>query len=172
MTPAAKLAVAAVLACVLLSSPAQAGTVLDRVHQRGTVQCGATERPGLAGEGGGLLAELCRAVAAAALGPGGKAVLHIYDSDLAFNAAREGTDDVFFLGADDVVDQHLAGRVVPGPAVFFQSMSVMVKDAAPAQHLADLAGRSICFPLGDAVQRNLQAWFEAHRLGFIPMGYQ
>jgi general L-amino acid transport system substrate-binding protein len=162
----------AVVAGLAIAGPARAGSVLDRVRAAGVVHCGATERPGLAEETGGLLADLCRAVAVAVLGPQGRAAFGIYDSDRSFDAVRRGTDDVFFLGGGDVVDQHLGGAVLPGPVVYAETISVMVKDGSAARHVADLAGHSICFPLGDAAQRNLAAWFDAHHLAFTPNGYQ
>jgi general L-amino acid transport system substrate-binding protein len=132
------------------------------------------QRPGLAdGENGaGLLAEICRAIAVAALGPKGQAAFSLYDADVDFDAIRRSTDDVFFLDASAVAAQHLAGHVVPGPTVYIETTTVLVKDADPARHLADLAGKPICFMLGDAAQRNLEAWFAAHDLPFQRMGYQ
>jgi general L-amino acid transport system substrate-binding protein len=47
-----------------------------------------------------------------------------------------------------------------------------VKDGDPARHVADLAGKPICFMLGEAPQRNLEAWFAARALPFVRMGYQ
>jgi general L-amino acid transport system substrate-binding protein len=162
------------LCALALAAPAHAGSVLDRVRATHTVRCGATARPGLASEetAAGLLPDICRAVAVAVLGPSAQAAFHIYDADVDFDAVRNGADDVFFLDATAVAAQHLAGKLVPGPTVYIETISVMVKDADPAQHVADLAGKPICFMLGDAAQRNLEAWFAARSLPFMRMGYQ
>jgi len=165
---------AAVAACLAVTSPAHAGSVLDRVRANHVVRCGATARPGLAGgeNGAGLLSDLCRAIATAVLGPTAPVAFSLYDADVDFDAVRNGTDDVFFLDASEVTAQRLAGMVLPGPTAYIQTISVMVKDGDPARHVADLAGKPICFMLGEAAQRNLEAWFAAHDLPFVRMGYQ
>jgi general L-amino acid transport system substrate-binding protein len=48
----------------------------------------------------------------------------------------------------------------------------MVSESAPAQHLADLAGRPICFSTASNGHRHVEAWFAAHQLDFVRMGYQ
>jgi general L-amino acid transport system substrate-binding protein len=148
--------------------------VLDRVRADHVVRCGAVARPGLADleAPGGLLVDLCRAVAAATLGPSAPVAFRLYDSDKAFDAVRHGKDDVFFLDAAEVIAQHLAGVTLPGPTVFVQTTAIMVKDGSPAHRLTDLAGQPICFLLGDAAQRHLEAWFAARHLDFVRMAYQ
>jgi general L-amino acid transport system substrate-binding protein len=176
--PAGKAALSTIVLLLALAcgptAPARAGSVLDRVRHDGVVRCGATARPGLAGaeDGAGLLPDLCRAITVAVLGPAGKAAFGIYDADVDYDAVRNGTDDVYFLDAAAVMAQHLAGRVVPGPTVFVETISVMVKPGDAARHVADLAGAPICFMLGSPAQRNLQAWFAARNLSLKHRGYQ
>ena len=166
--------IAAALASLVIASPAHAGSVLDRVRANHVVRCGATARPGLAdGEkGAGVFTDLCRAISAAVLGPTAPSAFNVYAADVDFDAVRNNTDDVFFLDATEVTAQHLAGKVLPGPTVYIETISVMVKDGDPAKQLADLAGKPICFMLGENAQRNLEAWFAGHNLPFIRMGYQ
>ena len=161
-----------VLGSLALASPTLAGSVLDRVRANHIVRCGATARPGIADaeSGSGLFTDLCRAISAAVLGPDAPVAFTVYDAD--FDAVRNNTDDVFFLDASEITAQHLAGKVVPGPTVFIETISVMVKDGNPARQMADLAGKPICFMLGENAQRALEAWFAARNLPFIRMGYQ
>ena len=157
-------------------SAAQAGSTLDRIKAEGVVHCGAAPRPGLleqtAGSAHGLLADICRAIAVATLGPSARAALDIYDSDRAFDAVRSGRDEVFFVSGSDIVDQHLAGRVLPGPTVYLESTALMVPAASPARHLDRLADEPICFEQGTDAHRMLEAWFAEHHLPFVRMGYQ
>jgi general L-amino acid transport system substrate-binding protein len=159
------------------AAPARAGAVLDRVRTEGTIRCGAEPRPGLLGadadrRAGGLLLDLCRAIGAAVLEPPGRFEFRQYDAPAAYDAVRDGGDDVFFLTASEIIDEGLAGRILPGPTVFFQTTAVMVADSAKAQHLTDLAGQSICFSLGGNAQRHLEAWFAARHLDFVRMAYR
>jgi general L-amino acid transport system substrate-binding protein len=173
-SPIARLAALCVIACFGLTAPAHAGSVLDRVRANHVVRCGATARPGLADaeSAAGLFTDLCRAISAAVLGPTAPVAFRVYDADVDYDAVRQNTDDVFFLDATEVAAQHLAGKVLPGPTVYIETITVMVKDGDPAHSLADLTGKPICFMLGGNAQRNLEAWFAARNLPFVRMGYQ
>jgi general L-amino acid transport system substrate-binding protein len=160
-----------------LAGIARAGPVFDRVKARGGIRCGAVARPGLLtpspdGAGTGLLVDLCRAIGVAAAGASVKTSVSVYDSDRAFDAVREGRDDVFFLSGAEIVDQKLAGFLLPGPPVFHATTALMVAHDSTFRRPADLAGRSICFLQGDVSHRNLEAYFAARKLGFQRMGYQ
>jgi general L-amino acid transport system substrate-binding protein len=72
-----------------------------------------------------------------------------------------------------MVEHQLTGQVIPGPAVFVERTGVLVEDDAPYKHLEELAGKPICFPLGDShAEYHLHGWFAAHRLDFAPMGWR
>lgn len=167
----------AMLFTAIAASAAEAGTVLDRVRAEGVVRCGGEPRPGLVevdkeGHARGLLLDVCRAIAAAVIGPKGRLEFHQYNSSKAFDFARNGVDDVFFLTASEMKEEDLTGKVLPGPPVFIETTAVMVSEASPVQHLEELAGKSICFPIAGNSNRHLEAWFGAHKLDFIRMGYQ
>jgi general L-amino acid transport system substrate-binding protein len=154
-----------------------AGSVLDKVRESGVIRCGGEPRPGMValGPGGtaaGLFLDICRAIGTAVFGPEGRFEFHQYDAANAYAGVRDGSDDVFFLDTSEILEQHLAGIVVPGPAVFYQTTAVMVAEASPAQHLSDLAGQPICFLQGSNAHRHLEAWFAAHKLEFVRMAYQ
>jgi general L-amino acid transport system substrate-binding protein len=156
-----------------------AGSVLDKVRQAGVVRCGAAPRPGLFGlrpDGHdvprGLFLDLCGAIAAGVLGPDSRMEFHPYEFSKAYEAVRDGSDDVFFLSASEILEEHLAGQVVPGPTVFVQTTAVMVPEGSPAQHVSDLAGQPICFSLASNAHRHLEAWFAARHVDFVRMGYQ
>jgi general L-amino acid transport system substrate-binding protein len=170
--------VAAALLPFLLFAPAgHAGSVLDRVTSEGVMRCGSETRPGLVsvspdGHAAGLLLDICRAIAAAVLGPSGRFEFYRYESSKSYDPVRNNEHDVFFLSASELLEEELAGKVVPGPTVFYETTAVMVSESSPAQHLADLVGRPICFPMASNGHRHVEAWFAAHHLDFIRMGYQ
>ena len=168
---------AAALLVVLSGPAAHAGGVLDRIKAQGVIRCGGEPRPGLVsvrpdGHAMGLFLDICRAIGAAVLPPKGRLEFHQYDSSKAYDAVRNGIDDVYFLSASEIVEEELAGKVLPGPPVFYETTAVMVTDNSPVHQLADLAGKAICFSLGSNAERHLEAWFAAHRLDFNHMGYQ
>jgi general L-amino acid transport system substrate-binding protein len=147
-------------------SDALAGPVLDRIKARGFIRCGSAERPGLAYSNGhgrciGLNVDICRAIAAAVLGSPDKIEYHLYKSAKDFDAVRRQQDDVYFLTGSEIVEQNLAGKVLPGPTVFVESHAVMVPSTSPAQHVGDLAGDSICFLIGSPEERSLENYFES-----------
>ena len=159
------------------AATARAGPVLDRVKAAGAIRCGAVARPGLLmpshdGAESGLLVDLCRAIGVAAAGASVETFVSVYDSDKAFDAVREGRDDVFFLSGGEIVDQTLAGFLVPGPPVFHETTALMVAGDSTVERPTDLAGRPICFLQGGATHRHLEAYFAARRLSFQRMGYQ
>jgi general L-amino acid transport system substrate-binding protein len=154
-----------------------AGAVLDRVTSEGVVRCGGQPRPGLVsvgsnGQAAGLLLDLCRAIGAAVLGPNGRLEFYPYESSKSYDAVRNNNHDVVFLSASEMLEQGLAGKLLPVAPVFFQTTAVMVSESSTAQHLSDLAGRPICFPIAGNSNRHLEAWFAAHHLDFIRMGFQ
>ena len=167
----------ALAALALAGPPAAAGPILDRIKAQGVVRCGGVERPGLVeidpdGKAHGLELDLCRAIASVVLGADGRLEFTQYDSEKAFAAARAGHEDVMFLTGREMVENGLAGRVIPGPPIFVETASVIVEDGAPYHHLAELAGKPICFALGPHAQFHLRAWFAERRLQFQPMGFQ
>lgn len=157
-----------------LASAASAGPTLDRIKTSGAIRCGAAARPGLFEPGAprGLLVDLCRAFGVAAAGASVSVEMDVYDADASYDAVRSRRDDVFFLTGAEIVDQKLAGHVLPGPIVFTESSALMVTGELSFQHPSDLSGQPICFLQGDVSHRQLEAFFAARRLPFIRMGYQ
>ena len=144
------------------------GSVLARVRERGELRCGGVARPGLA-EGKsssawlGLEVDVCRAIAAAVLGPSGRVGFTGYGSPAEFGRARDGDDDVVFLTGGEMASHRLAGSLLPGPVVFIASDAVMVPGDAPVEHVAQLGGKGICFMSGGTAEHGLEQFFDADR---------
>src|SRR5471030_3193917 len=120
----------AVLIC--LAHGASAGAVLDRVRQDGVVRCTAEERPSVAAyspDGGisGIAVDLCRAVAIAVLGRGGRIEFTI--------DGPAGEADVAFV-SDGMAHSHF----VSGPTVFVDRLSVLVPRKSRVMDIRGLAG--------------------------------
>ncbi len=165
------------LGLLLAAAPALAGTVLDRVRAEHTLRCGAPERPGFAaaaadGAIGGLAVDLCRAVAIAVLGRAGRLDFQLYESARAFDAVRHGADELFFLDAADITDQHLVPFVLPGPAVYYEPTTLLVPLASSVQRPQDLAGATICLMIGSTGQRAVEEAFARLGVSFTRLGFQ
>jgi general L-amino acid transport system substrate-binding protein len=160
----------ALLACGARAEPAAvASPVLDRVRAAGVVHCGAPPRPGLAFVNGdhdwfGLEVDICRALAVAVLGDPDRVAFHAYTIPQDLGRLREGTDDVAFVTAGDLMGGLALGEVLPGPTVYIVQAGIMVRDENPARHVADLAGKMICGEPGSAPERALDTYFRAHAL--------
>ncbi|SPF41661.1 putative Extracellular solute-binding protein [Syntrophobacter sp. SbD1] len=168
------LLIVSVVCCSI--SEARAGGVVDRVKARGFVRCGSVKRPGLASAEGkgrwtGLEVDVCRAVAAAVLDSPERIEYHQYETPQDFDAVRNQQDDIYFLTGSEIHKQNLAGKVLPGPAVFIESDKVMVAAGSAAQHVADLTGDSICFLKGSSGQRSLEAYFDSIHKDFLRRGF-
>ena len=165
------------LALAFAAAAARAGPIVDRIKSGGVIRCGGVSRPGLVGQSpdgrvaAGLYLDLCRAIGAALLGSEGRIEFHPYDSDKAFERARNGADDLFFLDGPETLNHDLAGKVMLGPAIYFVSTAAMVHGRAPFPRLSDLEGKSICFYQGSNAHRGLEGWAAAHHLTFARVGY-
>jgi len=168
---------AAVAGLAVLTAPAHAGPVVDRIRTEGAIRCGGVSRPGLLGRSGdgrapsGLYLDLCRAIGAALLPPDGRIAFHPYDDDAAFARMRDGHDDLAFLDGAEILEQRLAGRTLTGPVVAFVSTGVRVQGGSPAEGPADLAGKSVCFYQGSRAHRTLEAFMASRHLDFVRMPF-
>ncbi len=165
----------AILALAFGALPSQAGAVLDRIKQRGSVRCGSELAPGLADTDeqapvSGLLVDVCRAIAIAVLGPSARVEFRGYGSAKDYDAIRHGEDDVFFLSASQMLDENLADTVLPGPVVFYQWHALM-QPARYSDRIEDLSGASICYLNGSGAARSLEAYAAARHLDFIRMAF-
>ncbi len=163
------------LALVLLAAATATGraaSVLDRVRQDGAVRCAGVVRPGLAfpardGTWHGLEVDLCRAVAVAALGPAGRIEFRSLYAPQSWEAAHRGEDELLFLTTQEMAAQHLTGDVLPGPPVFYEAEQVMVPAGSGASHVADLAGKMVCFEPGTRADQDLDALVASRHMSVL-----
>ncbi len=161
---------------VLAGQPVRAQSRLAAIKARSALACAAFERPGLARETTsgwtGVLPDFCRAVAVAALGPNARFEFKFLELPGDNTALDAGAFDVLFLTATEIARNGLAGKVAPGPAVFFDSIAVMVERGSTAKKLDDLAGSSICLHEADPAAELLDQFFARKGKSFIAMPFQ
>jgi len=169
-------AVLSLIAALSLVSPACADGQLSRIRDRGVVRCGGVERPGLAQAGSdghwqGLEVDVCRAIAAAALGSPERIEFHEYVSSSDFQRVRQQVDDVYFLTGHEIAVEQLSDSIVPGPVVYVASDAVMVPGTSAAHHVADLARQGVCFLIADSAERSLESYFDSAALPWFRHPY-
>jgi general L-amino acid transport system substrate-binding protein len=152
------------------------GLTLARVQSRGTVRCGSVERPGIAerdgaGQWRGLAVDVCRAVAAAALGKAERFEYHTYEPQSGYERVQARADDLYFLTGREFVEGKLIGALVPGPTVFIASDAVMVPADSPLEHVAELAGKGVCFMIADTAEQALGHYFGKADLAWLRHPY-
>lgn len=141
-----------------------------------SLSCAAEPRPGFAdadddGNISGLAVDLCRAVAIATLGPDATIHFALPQSEQEFATLARGRVDLAFLTDEALDTHHLRGAEIVGPTVFIDPLSVMVPADSPAQHLADLAGQSVCVMIGTPAHRALMAATEGLTPPLAPSSY-
>jgi general L-amino acid transport system substrate-binding protein len=165
------------LLVLLAVSPARAADIAARVRAAGTLHCSAVERPGVAalapgGHVTGVAVDLCRAVAMAVLGPQGRIVFRLYASDRGFGAVRRGNDELSCLTGSEFASQHLAVRIVPGPIVFIERVTLMVPLDSPLNRIEDLAGKTICLMIASQAQSALEETATRLHLDFARLSFE
>jgi general L-amino acid transport system substrate-binding protein len=129
------------------------------------------DRSALSGAWRGLDAEICHAIAVAVLGAAGRIEFHRTETQQVFDAVSQSSDAVFFLTASEIIAQNLVGKLIPGPAVFYETHALIVKENSAARRLEDLAGTRICFVTGSGAQRSLESFFEAMQLPYFRLAF-
>jgi general L-amino acid transport system substrate-binding protein len=141
--------VIAVLIGLTTAHRATAGAVLDRVRRDGVVRCAAEQRPLVAayrpdGGIGGIAVDLCRAVAIAVLGRGGRI-------EFTIDGPAEDADVAFV--SDGIAD----GRFLSGPTIFVDRLSILVPRKSRVLDIRSLAGETVCLMIGSPEQSALEA---------------
>jgi general L-amino acid transport system substrate-binding protein len=146
--------------------PAWAGATLDAVKGNGTLACGLST--GLAGFAtvekdakiAGLDADICRAVAAAALGSADKVKFTALTPDQRVTALQTGQVDLEVVDASLVTDRTLS----LGPAVFYDGAGFLVPRALGVKSARQLSGAAVCLVQGSPDTQHLTDYFHGSKL--------
>src|SRR5262249_27578487 len=135
-------------ACATLAAPARAD-VLDDVKTAGVVKCGVTlSAPGFSAENNegkreGFDIDLCKAIAAAALGDETKIQLTPMDLKTAFAGLPTGVVDVLTHRFTWTQSRDIGGLKFP-KIMFFDGQGFVVAQKSKANKIADLNNATIC----------------------------
>ena len=157
------------------ATQAQADGTLDTVKQRGYVQCGVTSGvPGFSvpdeqGNWKGLDVDVCRAVAAAALGDAEKVKYTPLNAKERFTALASGEIDVlsrvttWTLTRDTQLGINFAG------VNYYDGQGFMVKKELGLKSVDELDGATICVQSGTTTELNMADYFRTHGLKHTPV---
>ncbi len=168
-------AAGALLWSLLPASPATAGAVFDRVREAGVLRCGLqAPLPGLAlrNEGGtwrGFDVDLCRAVAAAVLGEGGRTELSPRSGESGRRALREGRLDLLM---------HEASPARPGTdhgtrfttQSLIDGQGLLVARKANLVNAFALDGATVCIGADESHHETLQRFAAVSEITLTPLG--
>lgn len=154
----------------------QAGAILEIIRQRGTLRCGVQgpSNPGFGavtsqGVWQGFNIDLCRGIAALALGDPGKITIVALTTQTRFPALQSGEIDVMTNNTTwTMLRDSQLGFAFPA-ITFFDGQGIMVKKASGIDSATKLDGATICVPPGTTTEIQLNDWFRARRMKFTPV---
>ncbi len=159
------------------STVATAGTLED-VVEKGFVQCGVSQGlPGFSnpdenGNWTGIDVDLCRAVAAAALGDASKVKFSPLSAKERFTALQSGEIDVlsrnttWTLVRDTALGLNFAG------VNYYDGQGFMVRKDLGVKSALELGGASACVQIGTTTELNLSDFFRANNMEFNPVVFE
>jgi general L-amino acid transport system substrate-binding protein len=153
-----------------LAPPASAD-VLDDVKANGVVKCGVTlAAPGFsaennAGKREGFDIDLCKAIAAAALGDESKIQLVPMDLKTAFAGLPTGAVDVLTHRFTWTQSRDVGGLKF-AKVMFFDGQGFIVTKKSKANRIADLNNATICTAQGSTSELIVADYFRAHKLKY------
>jgi general L-amino acid transport system substrate-binding protein len=165
------------VAC-LLAAPAFAGTTVDAIKKRDSLQCGVStgvagfSAPDSQGQWQGLDADLCRAYAAALLGDAKKVQFVPLNSQQRFAALQSGQVDVlarnttWTLTRDASLGFHFAA------ITYFDGQGFLVPKKLKVTSPKQLNNAQICVQSGTTTEKNLADYFRAHNIKYKPVVFE
>jgi general L-amino acid transport system substrate-binding protein len=162
------------LALLLLTTPLCAQSTLAHIRQSQTLTCGLDQSEAeysLDDQHGARVAfdtDLCRAAAAAILGPNPRIAIKGYpDSQTVLAALARHEVDLVPTVSADFTNSTQPNFALTQP-VLYDAQGLMVPRSAHITTPAQLAGKKICVLDGTELATNLRSWFAARSLDFIP----
>jgi general L-amino acid transport system substrate-binding protein len=160
---------------LLFSGSVFAQSTLDSVRSKGFVQCGVNtglagfSQPDSKGVWRGIDADLCRAVAAAALGDARKVRFTPLTAQQRFTALQSGEVDIlarnttWTLSRDTSLGLNFVG------VNYYDGQGFMVPKKLKVKSAKQLNGATVCVQPGTTNELNLADWFRANRMTFKPV---
>jgi general L-amino acid transport system substrate-binding protein len=157
---------------VVLSS-ATAATTLDKIRSSGTLACGINiEEPEYTledahGNHSAFDIDICKAVAAAVLGPGAKFTIKSYrDEADSLKALSSGEIALLATGSPHLRNSN--GSFIFGHNVFYDYQGILVSQRSGITSARDLAGKKVCFLIESERDTQINGYMALQQIKFIP----
>lgn len=157
------------------ATTANAATTLENVKEKGFVTCGVnTGLPGFSspdekGHWTGMDVDVCRAVAAAALGDAKKVKFIPLTAKERFTALQSGEIDIlsrnttWTLTRDATLGLNFAG------VAYYDGQGFMVKKSLGVNSAKELSGAAVCIQSGTTTELNLADYFRVNGMKYDPV---
>ncbi|MQA85912.1 MAG: transporter substrate-binding domain-containing protein [Streptosporangiales bacterium] len=156
----------------------QQGNTLQRVQDRGTLNCGINDAvPGFGvvtpqGEYEGFDIDYCRAVAAAVLGDPNAVEFKPVTTEQRFTALQSGEIDVLIRNTTWTAERDGAEGATFLHTTFYDGQGMMVPADSDYRRLEDMDGTTICVLSGTTTELNLATAFRARNLEHEPLSFE
>ena len=166
---------AALAVPVIALAQGSGSPTLDAVRARGAVNCGVSgTTPGFSfpdsrGIMRGSDADLCRAVAAAALGDAEKVRFVMLTSVNRFTALQSGEIDILSRGVTWTLGREASLGLLFTAVSFYDGTGFMVQGASGVKSAKELDGATICILPGTSTELAVADWFRHQGLKFTPV---
>jgi len=173
--PIRALLAALLLGFALPAAAQPASATLETVRSRGVLACGVSgESPGFSlpdsqGEMRGMDADMCRAVAAAALGDAKKVRFVPLSPQARFTALQSGEIDLLVRNTGWTLTREASLGLMMAFINFHDGTAFVVKESAGVASAKELDGATICLIPGTSTELDVTEWFRANRLRFDPV---
>lgn len=163
------------VAVLMSSGVTYAAETLDKVRQKGFVQCGVhTGLPGFSiadskGQWGGIDVDLCKGIAAAIFGDATKFQVTPLTTQQRFTALQSGEIDVLTRNSTATMARDTTLGLISAGVNYYDSQGVMVKKSLGIDSAVELDGAAICVQPGTTTELNLADWFRSNNLSFNPV---
>lgn len=167
--------VGAVAAVALMASGFAQANTLETVQQRGHVECGVTtgfagfSAPDDKGEWSGLDIDMCKAVAAAALGDASKYKAVPLNSQQRFTALQSGEIDVLARNTTITQQRDTALGVMGVGVNFYDGQGFLVPTALGVSSAKELDGATVCMQTGTSNENTMADWARANNISYQPV---
>jgi general L-amino acid transport system substrate-binding protein len=148
---------------------------LDAVKKRGQLICGVTGTvPGFSflnavKEWEGIDIDLCRAVAAAVLGDATRVKFIEVTPANRFEALAAGQMDMLAANATQTLQREAGLKLQFAVVNYYDGQAFVVPKSLGVKSLASLRTSEICVTKGTTHEANLEGWFKARQLTYMPV---
>ncbi|WP_141732071.1 amino acid ABC transporter substrate-binding protein [Oligoflexus tunisiensis] len=165
------------LSLLMSTSWLQADT-LDAVKKRGYLKCGVSQglagfsSPDKAGQWRGIDVDLCRGVAAAALGDAKKVKYTSLSAKERFTALQSGEIDLLSRNTSWTIVRDSSLAVDFPGVLYYDGQGFMVPKKLNVKTLKDLNGATVCVNLGTTTELNLADYFRSQKMTYKLVAFE